>query len=108
MANRIRHFRETRGLSCQQLAAIVDPPTSGTTIHRLEHGYQTLSDDWMRRLSAALDVHPADLMPETDLLSEESKAIARIAERLGEDDRRMLLHMAERLVANAWREDDPA
>lgn len=60
--NRIRELREAKGLSADQLAEIVDPPTSGAQIRRLEVGARKLTEDWMRRIAGALEVNPADLL----------------------------------------------
>jgi transcriptional regulator with XRE-family HTH domain len=62
MANRIKELREKRGLTLQQVADV-----AGTTIQqigRLENGKRRLTEDWMRRIAPALDVHPAALLLE--------------------------------------------
>jgi transcriptional regulator with XRE-family HTH domain len=62
MANRIKELRGLRGLTLQQVA-----DAAGTTlqqIQRLENGHRRLTDDWMRRIAPALNVHPAALLLE--------------------------------------------
>ena len=62
MNNRIRELREARGLSARRLAAMLEPPTSGQQLRRLEDGERQLTESWLRRISAALGVWPADLL----------------------------------------------
>lgn len=61
MVNRIKELREELGLTLEQVA-----DTAGTSVQqvsRLERGERRLTDDWMRRISAAFGVQPAALMP---------------------------------------------
>lgn len=61
MENRIKHFREKAGLTLQALADRVG--TSNQQVGYLERGQRKLSQEWMERISAALGVNPADLLP---------------------------------------------
>lgn len=65
--NRIRELREAKGLSADQLAAILKPPTSGAQIRRLEVGARKLTEEWMRRIAGALEVNPTDLLENASL-----------------------------------------
>jgi len=58
-ANRIREHRRRRGLSQDALAELLE--STATTISNLEHGKIQLTEQWMRRLGAALDVAPSEL-----------------------------------------------
>lgn len=60
MANRIREWRQRRAMSVQQLATRIG--TTRQQIYKLERGERRLTEDWMRRLAAALGCHPADLL----------------------------------------------
>lgn len=59
--NRIRYWREKRGLSQPALARLLD--MSQANLSRLETGKQQLTEDLMQRLAEALDVAPIDLLP---------------------------------------------
>jgi transcriptional regulator with XRE-family HTH domain len=62
MPNRIKELREKAGMTLQQVA-----DASGTSlqqIHKLENAERRLTDEWMRRIAAALGVHPAALLIE--------------------------------------------
>lgn len=60
MMNRIEHFRRLRGLSMDDLADLTN--TTASTISKLEKGRMQLTQEWMLRLSQALDVAPGDLI----------------------------------------------
>lgn len=60
LENRLRELRKERGLSLEALAEIVD--VHHTTLGRLERGEMKLTDEYMEKLSAALKVHPAELI----------------------------------------------
>ena len=61
-SNRIRELRIAAGLTQDELAKKLNPPTSGPQIQRLETGQRQLTTDWMVRLASAIGCHPADLM----------------------------------------------
>jgi transcriptional regulator with XRE-family HTH domain len=58
--NHLRAWREFRGLTQTQLAALVD--TQGSVISLLESGDRRLSDKWLRRLAPPLDTTPGLLL----------------------------------------------
>ncbi|MBS1770554.1 MAG: helix-turn-helix transcriptional regulator [Acidobacteria bacterium] len=66
MDNRIRVFREARGLSLDKLAALVG--STNQQISNLETGKRRLTADWLLRLGEALGCHPwalvADDLPQ--------------------------------------------
>lgn len=66
MKNRLQEIRIAQGLTRDELAERVH--TTGTTIYRLETGRRKLNDDWMRLLSAALQVPPEDIIAEPRLV----------------------------------------
>ena len=64
MSNRIKEFREARGLSQDKLAELAQ--TTRSQIVKLERGERRLTVDWMRRLAPVLNCLPADLMAQMD------------------------------------------
>lgn len=54
--NRIRAYRDARGLSLDRLASLVD--TTNQQISNLETGKRRLTADWLQRLGKALGCHP--------------------------------------------------
>lgn len=58
--NRIKHWREFRGMEQDELADKVE--TSQSTISRLERGTVPLTVEMMQRIAYALDCNPADLI----------------------------------------------
>lgn len=102
MVNRVKEWRERRGLSQEKLAKRVKPATSGAQIHRLENDDRKLTVDWLRRLAAALDCRtwdlfePPDQVPSSliagDLLVEclDGTAALYAAERQAIDERALL------------------
>jgi transcriptional regulator with XRE-family HTH domain len=75
--NRIREWREKRGLSQVDLARLLHVTPSA--LNKVEKGTRGLDQLWMRRIGAALNVSPAELLPAEDnpwaLDSEERKLI---------------------------------
>tara|TARA_R110002074_G_scaffold177242_2_gene340830 strand:+ start:189 stop:536 length:348 start_codon:yes stop_codon:yes gene_type:complete len=59
--NRVREWRELRGLTLQQLAESLN--TSSVQAARLENGERKLSPEWLERLGTALNCIPAELLP---------------------------------------------
>jgi transcriptional regulator with XRE-family HTH domain len=60
--NRIKELRESRGLTLAQLADRVG--TSHATIQRLESGKMRLNQDWIDKISAALNVQLSEIFGE--------------------------------------------
>lgn len=63
-ANRIRDIRLARGLTQEELAALLGEETSIATVSRLESGRMTLTLPWMKRLSTALGVSTHEIISE--------------------------------------------
>lgn len=59
--NRVREIRKMRKLTIEELAEKLKVPYS--TIQKLDAGAVDLDTQWMRKLSAALDVKPYELLP---------------------------------------------
>lgn len=64
IANRLKYWREQRGLSQRQLANKVKPPVSISTIRKHEGGLRGLTEDMIERYSEALDIEPYQLFME--------------------------------------------
>jgi transcriptional regulator with XRE-family HTH domain len=62
MITAIREVRRAKGLTLGEVAERCSPPTTPQTIGRLECGTRTVSLAWLRRIAAALEVAPADLV----------------------------------------------
>lgn len=62
MISAIREVRRAKGLTLDDVAQRCKPPTTPQTIGRLECGTRTVSLPWLRRIAAALEVEPADLV----------------------------------------------
>lgn len=64
--NRIRAFREARGLSLDKLASLAN--TTNQQVSNLETGKRRLTAEWLQSLGAALGCHPwalvADDLPQ--------------------------------------------
>lgn len=60
----LKRLRLERGLSRRALAGQLDPPVSAQTIFNWETGDRRPNTDDLRRLAAALDVHPGALLDE--------------------------------------------
>ena len=60
--NRVRALRKQQGLTLAQLAARMDPPADVAGLQKIETGKTRLSLPWIKRISAALGVEPAELI----------------------------------------------
>jgi transcriptional regulator with XRE-family HTH domain len=60
--NHLRAWREFRRMSREDLAAAIEPPTTGAVIWHLEEGERGLSAKWLRRLAPALGTTPGHLL----------------------------------------------
>lgn len=84
----LRALRENRGLSQQQLAEKVVPPTSQPQIDRLEKSQRKLTKEWAVRLSRALECHWLELMADDiPILTEQEKAVVDLYRGLSEPDK---------------------
>ena len=60
--NRIEAFRKERGLSMEQLGLAMGAELTGSTISKLEKGYQALSADYLLDMARVLRVDPIELL----------------------------------------------
>lgn len=95
MDNRIRVFREARGLSLDRLAALVG--STNQQISNLETGKRRLTADWLLRLGEALECHPwalvADDVPQP--LDHEEIRLLDSFRDLGDAPRQAVLQLLE-------------
>lgn len=109
MPNRIRELRAARNLTMAQLAELAD--TSEQTISRIERGIRQLTDNWIRRIANALDVHPFELLvpdiqdPHSTPKDLQDIEILRVWRRLNEDERRVVARFMEALTSDPNRID---
>jgi transcriptional regulator with XRE-family HTH domain len=92
--NKIRAFRDARGMSLEKLAKLVN--TSNQQISHLESGKRRLTVDWLQRLGRALDCHPWVLVGE-DFPSTLQPSEIRLLEAfrgLGKEHRKALVSLA--------------
>ena len=97
--NRIKELRQARDLSQEGLAR--ECHTTHATIGKLEKGDMELTLNWMRRIAAALDCKPVDLLAEDDLaykLGPEEMTVLEIFNRLNGAGRRRFLKVAAALA----------
>jgi transcriptional regulator with XRE-family HTH domain len=78
--HRVKALRVARGWSMDDLASRAN--TSRQRIWAIERGNTRLNEDWLRKLAAAFDVAPTELLPDEDqslvLSPEERELIAMI------------------------------
>lgn len=68
MPTKLANLRNARGLSLDQLAKLLDPPTTAQQISRLESGERKLATKWVLRLASALGVSPYDVYEDSDMI----------------------------------------
>jgi transcriptional regulator with XRE-family HTH domain len=93
--NNLRSIRDSRGLTQDEVARMVNPPTTKSQISKLENLSLRLNDIWVSKLCEALGVTPDTLMMEGvpvsggfkpvdhDLMSDIARAIERVANKRG-------------------------
>ncbi len=94
--NRIRELRVAAKLSQQALGDAVG--VSKVTISDLERGTMQLTVDYMRRIAAALNVEPADvlsLVDNPDALNADERALIERLRSAAPDQREQLRRVAE-------------
>ena len=97
--NRIRALRLEARLSQQGLGDAVG--ISKMTVSDLERGAMQLTHDYMRRIAAALDVAPADLLPvrdNPDALSIEERELIERLRAATPEQRDQVLKVADVIV----------
>lgn len=97
-ANRIRHLREERALTQEQLAEKTG--TTNQQIGRLENRERRLTWDWMQRIAAALECHPMDLVEETvpASASDDERKLLESYRALPDEEKRTVSNMADYLA----------
>lgn len=81
MEYKLRNLRKAAGLTQAELAHRIG--ASQGQIGRLERNRRRLSDDWVRRISEALDISPGQLSP-ADHLERDDPGIAPVLERIAD------------------------
>jgi transcriptional regulator with XRE-family HTH domain len=102
LPNRIREYRKARGWTQAELADRAG--CSYVQVSDLERGAVQLTQHWMRRFAAALDVSPADLLPPSqsgDSLSPVERDLVDRFRRADAAQQRQLLDMAAILIPDA-------
>lgn len=97
--NNLRAWRLHRGLTQEDLAKAVNPPTTTNMIQYLESGERGLSLKWLRRLADALNTTPGHL---ADFAPNEDRAQAELldlwAHKLDREQRKQLYTIARALT----------
>jgi transcriptional regulator with XRE-family HTH domain len=98
--NRIREIREAKGVSQAELARRANVTPSA--LNKVEMGKRGLDQQWMDRLAEALDVAPADLLPDhmnPDRLVGPEQALITLFRAADETQRQQLLAIANALLS---------
>jgi transcriptional regulator with XRE-family HTH domain len=98
LPNRIREHRKRQGMTLDALAGQLN--CSITQVSDLEHGNRQLTQAWMKRISRALKIQPAELLPIDDavaLTDEEKQLLQRYRVGTGVEQE-MLLAIARIIV----------
>jgi len=93
--NRVKAFREARGLSLDGLAGLAD--TTNQQISHLETGKRRLTVEWLQRLGSALGCHPWELVSD-DLpqnLGREELHLLEAFQRMSAEQRKALLQLVD-------------
>ena len=91
VSNRIRHLRELRAWSLDELAKAAG--TTNQQVSLLETGKRRLTVEWLYKLSAALGCHPWELIEERGApgLGDAEIHLLRLFSSLGPQQQRALL-----------------
>lgn len=98
--NRIRELREQRAMTQVELARRAN--VSPSALNKVESGLRGLDQDWMRRVSKALDVPAADLLPDEDnpdRLGDEQRALLYLYRSADETQRRQIFALIQTLLS---------
>lgn len=102
--NRIKELRKDRGLTQEQLAAMVGYDTS--TIQRLESGKRKLKLPQIIALAQALKVPPGDIISNPDNPSPAAELV-ELLQNMGEEEQATLLRVAKSLVHSSQDRTPP-
>ena len=94
----IRHWREHRGLTQEQLASRLE--TSVASISRIESGTQPYTQDVLEALADALNTDPASLLMRNP---EAPEAIWSIWDNAKEGERQMIIDIARTVTKTGTR-----
>lgn len=94
--NYLAAWREHRGMSQEDLAERIDPPTTQGQIAHLESGRSGLTAKWLRKLSAALNVTPGLILDHPP--HEIDNDIIDIWAHAGRKERRQILDIAKTIL----------
>jgi transcriptional regulator with XRE-family HTH domain len=100
--NRIAALRHERALTLGALAERVG--TTKAQIQKLERGHRRLSLDWMERIARGLNVRMSDLLPADQVACQHSpfeNALLGVLAQLSEDDRIILVRIAQELLSTS-------
>ena len=93
--NRLKELRDEREWSQATLAERVVPPTTSQQIGNLERGDRRLTPDWMRKLAAALECHPLEILYSgPELLNYEEQELLEIYRNLDDKTKTAMMVMA--------------
>lgn len=95
-ANHLKSLREARGLSLVGLATKVG--TTGQQISHLELGKRHLTVEWLKKLAAALDCHPWEIVEERPAIDEREEQLVALFKGMVPEDQDALLATAAKLV----------
>lgn len=97
MENRIKALRKAKGISQQRLAELIG--TSKPQMGRLENGHRRLSDHWIARIAAALNVRPGELLHEVPKeLDIKAETLVDLFEQLPDAQKDALIQLAESMA----------
>ena len=95
ISNRIKEIRERRGFTQPELAKKVG--TGRSQIAKLERGDRQLTQQWMVRISKALECEPPDLLPGAPVITERERAVLGIFNKLTPEQQNTLMKVATAL-----------
>ena len=101
--NRLRLIREAKGLTQQQLADVVIPPTSQAQIDRLEKSQRKLTREWAQRLARALGCDWFDFFEDhsAEKVTPQEQAMLDLFRQLPQEERSRIMKVASALAQPA-------
>jgi len=96
--NRLKQLRKARGITLDTLAAKVG--TTNQQISHLELGKRQLTVEWLRRLAAALDCHPWEIVAGPETSGSREAELLKCFRSLSETDQDRLLVAISELASS--------